>query len=144
MLIATICLRLEFALSFRFEYMPLFLYNSEFQMVFAGFGVLGCLCGKIFPAKPAPAKVAKEDGDENGTEIEEGSENINDGNKKASNSFSFSSLLGLIAAICGIVSLYADSSSIHLFRTYQTFIALSLIGLIPVSRTYNVTGRFTA
>ena len=124
--------------------MSLLLYHLEFQMVFAGFGVLGCLCGKIFPAQPAKSKVAKEEGGENGTEVEEGAEKINDGNKKASNSFSFSSLLGLIAAICGIVSLYADSSSIHLFRTYQTFIALSLIGLIPVSQTYDITGRFTA
>ena len=97
-------------------------------MVFAGFGALGFLCGKIFPAKPAQTKVAEEEAGEDVTEAE----NKEDGNKNASKSFSFSSLLGLIAAICGIVSLYADSNSIHLYRTYQTFIALSLIGLIPV------------
>jgi len=97
-------------------------------MVFAGFGALGFLCGKIFPPKPAKTKVAEEEaGEETATD-----ENKDDGNKNASKSFSFSSLLGLIAAICGIVSLYTDSNSGHLYRTYQTFIALSLIGLIPM------------
>ena len=102
-------------------------------MVFAGFGALGFLCGKIFPAKPAQTKVAEGEAGEDATETDlDGDEKKDDANKKASASFSFSSLLGLIAAICGIVSLYADSNSIHLYRTYQTFIALSLIGLIPV------------
>ena len=102
-------------------------------MVFAGFGAFGFLCGKIFPAKPAQTKVAEGEAGEDATETDlDGDEKKDDGNKKASASFSFSSLLGLIAAICGIVSLYADSNSIHLYRTYQTFIALSLIGLIPV------------
>ena len=107
--------------------------DNDFQMVMAGFGALGFLCGKIFPAKPAEAKVAEGEAHEDAPEADKATEN--DGNKKASNSFSFSSLLGLIAAICGVVSLYADSTSIHLYRTYQTFIALSLIGLIPVSHT---------
>ena len=100
-------------------------------MVFAGFGALGFLCGKIFPPKPAQTKVAEEEAGEDVTETAK-DENKDDGNKNASKSFSFSSLLGLIAAICGIVSLYTDSNSVHLYRTYQTFIALSLIGLIPV------------
>ena len=109
--------------------------DNDFQTVMAGFGALGFLCGKIFPAKPAEAKVAEEEAREDAPETAEPVGTENDGNKKASNSFSFSSLLGLIAAICGVVSLYADSTSIHLYRTYQTFIALSLIGLIPVSHT---------
>ena len=88
-------------------------------MVFAGFGALGFLCGKIFPAKPAQTKVAEGEAGEDVTETAD-DENKEDGNKNASKSFSFSSLLGLIAAICGIVSLYADSNSIHLYRTYQT------------------------
>ena len=110
-------------------------------MVLAGFGALGVLCGKICPAKPDKSKTVEEGeagGDSTGTDAE----NKNDGNKKASKSFSLSSLLGLIAAICGIVSLYADSNSIHLYRTYQTFIALSLIGLIPVK--YPLSNKFVS
>ena len=41
----------------------------------AGFGALGFLCGKIFPAKPAEAKVTEGEAHEDAPEADEGSEN---------------------------------------------------------------------
>ena len=123
----------------------------------AGFGALSFLCGKIFPAKPAQSTTAVANDDQEvgadatddsttapadgkeGEESDGSDKSAEDGNKKASASYSFSSLLGLISAICGIVSLYVESNTVHLFRTYQTFIALSLIGLIPVRKYQEIT-----
>ena len=102
-------------------------------MVIAGLGTLSFVFGKIFSAKPAPSADTDRDAEGGVDDTAESTATESADNKNPAAAFSLSSLLGLISAICGIVSLFSDSSSLYLFRTYQAFITLSLIELIPVS-----------